>query len=62
MKKYEDLDEKLKLELEEIVKYDRYGLKAETLYKNIYNSTGNIKTLAEIFDVKESLVRRIKQQ
>ena len=60
MKKYEDLDETLKLELEEAVKSDRYGLRAETLYKNIFNSTGPITTLAAIFEVKASVVRRIK--
>jgi hypothetical protein len=60
MKKYEDLDEQLKLELEEIVKSDPYGLLPQTLYKNIFHSTGPITTLAEIFDVKASVVRKIK--
>jgi len=59
MKKYEDLDETLKLELEDIVKSDRY-LRAETLYKNIFNSTGPITTLAQIFEVKASVVHKIK--
>jgi hypothetical protein len=60
MKKYEDLDEELKQELEDVVKSDRYGLRAETLYKNIYNSKGVITKLAEIFAVRSSLVRKIK--
>lgn len=60
MKKYEDLDEGLKLELEEIVKSDPYGLKPETLYKHIINSTGSITKLAEIFDVSVLLVEKIK--
>jgi hypothetical protein len=60
MKQYQELDEKLKLELEEIVLSDRYGLKAESLYKNIYNSYGNTETLAQIFAVKVSLVKKIK--
>lgn len=60
MKKYEDLDTQLKLELEEIVLSDRYGLRAETLYKNIFNSTGPITTLAQIFEVSASVVRKIK--
>jgi len=60
MKRFEDLDERLKLELEEAVKSDNYGLEAKTLYQNIYNSTGLITTLAEIFDVKVSVVRKIK--
>ena len=60
MKKYEDLDESIKLELEEVIKNDPYRLKPETLYKNIYNSTGPIATLAEIFDVSVLLVGKIK--
>lgn len=60
MKQYKDLDEKLKNELEEIVLSDRYGLQAESLYKNIYNSYGNTETLAKIFAVKISLVNKIK--
>ncbi len=60
MKQYKELDEKLKLELEEIVLSDRYGLKAESLYKNIYNSYGKTETLAQIFAVKVSLVKKIK--
>lgn len=60
MKRYEDIDEALKSELEEVVKSDRFGLSAETLYTHIYNSTGPITTLAEIFEVKASVVRKIK--
>ena len=60
MKKFEDLDKTLKLALEEAVKSDRYNLRADTLYQNIFNSTGPITTLAEIFEVKASLVRKIK--
>jgi len=56
-----NLDEQLKRDLEEAVKLDRYNLKAETLYKNIYNSSGPITTLAEIFKVKASVVRKIKR-
>ena len=60
MKKFEDLDKALKKELQQIVLSDRYDLRAETLYKNIFNSTGPITTLAEIFEVKASVVRKIK--
>ncbi len=60
MKKYEDLDEQLKLELEEIVKNDPYGLLPQTLYRNIFNSTGSITKLSEIFDVKATVIRKIK--
>ena len=60
MKQYKELDEKLKLELEEIVLSDKYGLQAESLYINIYNSYGKTETLAQIFAVKVSLVKKIK--
>jgi len=60
MKKFEDLDEGLRKELKQIVLSDRFGLKADTLYKNIFNSTGPITTLAQIFEVKASVVRKIK--
>jgi len=60
MKKFEDLDDALKKELEEIVKEDPYGLNQETLYMNIYSSSGTVTALAEIFDVKASLIRKIK--
>jgi len=60
MKKFEDLDDALKKELEEIVKEDPYGLNPETLYRNIYSSSGPITTIAEIFEVKASIIRKIK--
>ena len=60
MKQYKDLDDKLKSELEEIVLSDRYGLLASSLYKNIYNSYGNVETLSKIFAVKISLIKKIK--
>ena len=60
MKKFEDLDEILKKELVKIVKKDPFGLNPATLYMNIYSSSGPITTIAEIFDVKASLIRKIK--
>ncbi len=60
MRCYEDLDKGIKQELEQAVLSDRYGLEAKTLYQNIYNSSGAITTLAEIFEVKASIVRKIK--
>ncbi|MEN4046322.1 MULTISPECIES: hypothetical protein [unclassified Sulfurimonas] len=60
MKKFEDLDDALKKELEKTVKEDPFGLNAETLYMNIYNSSGPITTIAEIFEVKAFIVRKIK--
>ena len=60
MKSYDELDDSIRLELEEEIKNDLYRLEAKTLYKNIYNSTGPNTTLAEIFDVRASLVEKIK--
>jgi len=60
MKKFEDLNDALKRELEEIVKEDPYGLQAETLYKNIYNSSGPEETLAKLYDVSTILVYKIR--
>ena len=59
---YKDLNTNIKNWLEEIVSDDPYGLNPETLYKNIYSSTGDDKTLAEIFEVPVGLVRAIKEQ
>ena len=61
MKPYEEVDENIKEWLEEIVQEDEYGLKAESLYKNIYNSTGDEKSLAQLFEVPVGLVRAIKR-
>ena len=60
MKNYKDLDDELKKELEDAVLLDPFGLGADTLYQNIFNSTGPITTLAQIFEVKASVVRKIK--
>lgn len=61
MKDYENADERVKEWLEEIVEEDEYGLKPESLYNNILNSTGEEKTLSEIFAVPVGLIRAIKE-
>jgi len=61
MKDYENADERIKEWLEEIVSEDEYGLKPESLYNNICNSSGDEKSLAEIFAVPVGLVRAIKE-
>ena len=58
---YEDLNTNIKNWLEEIVQEDEHGLRASTLYKNIYNSTGDEKQLASIYDVPVGLIRAIKE-
>ena len=54
-------DERVKEWLEEIVIEDEYGLKPESLYNNILNSTGDEKKLSEIFSVPVGLIRAIKE-
>ena len=61
MKRYEDADKRIKEWLEEIVAEDEYGLQAETLYNSILNSTGEEKSLSEIFAVPVGLIRAIKE-
>ena len=59
---YKDLNTNIKNWLEEIASDDPYGLNPETLYRNIYSSTGDDKTLSKIFEVPVGLVRAIKEQ
>ena len=61
MKDYEDLPRELKQSIEEICELDPYGLSPNTLYRNIYNSTGSYVELAKIFEVMPSLVKAIKE-
>ena len=61
MKDYEDLPRELKQNIQEICDYDPYGLSPNTLYKNIYHSSGSYIELAKIFEVMPSLVRAIKE-
>ena len=57
---YETLNTNIKNWLEEIAQEDEHGLRAATLYKNIYNSTGDEKQLASIYDVSVGLIRAIQ--
>ena len=61
MIEYKDLNTNIKNWLEEIVQEDEHELRAETLYKNIYNSTGDEKQLSSIYDVPVGLIRVIKE-
>ena len=58
---YEKIGASMQEWLEEIVREDDYGLRAETLYYNILNSTGTDKKLSEIFAVPLRLVQAIKE-
>lgn len=54
------MNEELKKKLEELIKDDPYGLRAETLYRNIMSSTGTDEKLSEIFNVPVEIVKEIK--
>ena len=58
---YERIGASMQEWLEEIVREDDYGLRAETLYYNILNSTGTDEKLSEIFAVPLRLVQAIKE-
>ena len=62
MKEYEELNKFIKQWLEESVADDEHGLSAQTLYRNIYNSTGDEKSLALIFAVPVGLIRAVKEE
>lgn len=59
MKKFEQLDVSIKNELTIVCKSN---MNPEFLYINIYYSRGNTKMLAKIFEVKEELIMKIKNQ
>ena len=61
MKDYEDLSEKLREQLEDIVAEDEYGLQAKSLYNNILHSRGTDEKLSELFAVPIRLVQAIKE-
>ncbi|MEA3485335.1 MAG: hypothetical protein U9R03_01360 [Candidatus Aerophobetes bacterium] len=54
------MNEELKAKLTTIVKDDPYGLREETLYKNILYSTGTDEKLSELFNVPIEIIREIK--
>lgn len=58
---YEDIDKNIKEWIEDIVSEDEYGLKPETLYQNILNSSGDETSLSELFTVPVGLIRAIKE-
>lgn len=61
MREFEDLEEGLKKQIQDICDLDPYGLSPNTLYKNIYHSSGSYIELAKIFEVIPSLVKVIKE-
>ena len=62
MKKFEELDKPLQNQIIDICKDDPYNLNPKTLYRNIFNSKGDIQTLSKVFEVPETLIINIKEQ
>lgn len=64
LKPYETISENIKERLEREVESDPYGLRPETLYKNICGTlmTTPAEKAAEIFEVPYSLVLDIQRQ
>ena len=58
---FEDLPEKIRIELLQICNRDNYNLSPKTLYRNILHSTGSTETLAKIFDVPLLVVKEIQK-
>ena len=58
---YENIEDRVKEWLEEIVSHDDFGLKSETLYYNILHSTGTDEKLSKLFVVPIGLIRLIKE-
>ena len=58
---------KIMQKLQEIIdkseesKEPKKRLSAQSLYNNIYNSTGTVTKLKEIFEVPENIIQGIKQ-
>jgi len=61
MKTFDELPQELKSEIIQECGTDMYGLKPDTLYRNIANSTGTNESLANIFEVETTLVDEIKK-
>lgn len=57
---YDSLKKKLKEEIQSVCDNDPYGLSPQSLYKNIYRSSGSDKTLAKIFEVSPQMIKDIK--
>lgn len=64
MKEYNELTPSIQVMLEDAVSTDPYGLKPQSLYKNIVGtlqSTDDFKT-AEIFEVSPTLCTMIREE
>lgn len=48
---FEDLKISLQKQIIDICEDDEYNLDPKTLYRNIFNSKGDIQTLSKVFEV-----------
>lgn len=59
---FEELEISLQKQIIDICEDDPYNLNPKTLYRNIFNSKGDIQTLSKVFEVSELLINRIKEE
>ena len=59
---FEELEISLQKQIIDICEDDPYNLNPKTLYRNIFNSKGDIQTLSKVFEVAETLIIKIKEQ
>lgn len=59
---FEDLETSLQKQIINICEDDPYNLDPKTLYRNIFNSKGDIQTLSKVFEVSELLIIQIKAE
>lgn len=61
MTQFNELPQQLQEQIKQISESDKYNLNPQTLYQNIYNSTGSYSKLSEIFEVPLKLIKEIKE-
>ncbi|MGJ0353379.1 hypothetical protein NG783_08790 [Aliarcobacter cryaerophilus] len=59
---FEELEISLQKQIIDICEDDPYNLNPKTLYRNIFNSKGDIQTLSKVFEVQELLIIQIKEE
>lgn len=58
---FEDLPEKVRIELLQICSKDSYNLSPKSLYLNILHSNGSTRILSRIFEVPDWIIEAIKK-
>ena len=59
---FEELEISLQKQIIDICEDDPYNLNPKTLYRNIFNSKGDIQTLSKVFEVPELLIIQNKEE